>query len=125
MAPSPCPPNERQDGPLGDPVSFSNVLCQLEEAVFFQTSRGLRPLQQIQLSASLQWHTKRVPAEFRALVDVESQSIYAGAGITSDPIHAEVLLAVTFSPENALVHMRTIRLTEKQKNFIHKLKVRV
>lgn len=58
------------------------------------------------------------------MVDVQSGEIYSGAAITTHPIHTDVLLAITLSPENAILHTRMIRLTEKQKNFIHRLKVR-
>jgi hypothetical protein len=125
MAPLAYPPDQRPDGPVGEPVHFPNVRCHIQEAIFFQTRKGLRAIEYIQFSAALQWYHKRVPVEFRALVDVESQQIYAGAGITSDPIHADVLMAVTLSADNAHLVMHPIRLTEKQKNFIHKLQVRL
>jgi hypothetical protein len=72
----------------------------------------------------LQWHERPVHAEFRVLTDVISHDIYAGAAIALHPLFTDVMIASTLSPANAFLGMSFIHLTEKQKNFIHRLKIR-
>ncbi len=124
MAPLPYPPNERPDGPVGEPIYFPDVFCDIEEPIYFRTQTGLQRMKSAHFSPRLQWHYKRIRSEYRILVDVHTQDVYAGAAITSTPIHEEMLMAFVLIPGSTDLLARTVLLTEKQKNFIHRLKVR-
>jgi hypothetical protein len=111
MAPSPYPPSERPDGPVGDPVHFPNVRCSIEEQIYFRTSSGFHALTAAHLSVSFQWYYKRVRSEYRILVDVQTQDIYAGAAITSAPIHEDLMLAFVLTHDSTIVEAGTVQLS--------------
>lgn len=124
MAPIPHPPNERPDGPVGEPIEFPDVFCGIEEHIYFNTPTGPKRLDSARLSPRLQWHYKRILSEYRILVDVQTRDVFAGAAITSTPIHKDVLIAFVLVPGRTDLQARMIHLTEKQMNFLHRLRVR-
>jgi hypothetical protein len=67
----------------------------------------------------------RIAAEYRILVDVESNEAYAGAAIAGHPDNNSLMFATVFTAGSHPVDVRPIYLTEEQKNFLSKLKVAV
>lgn len=121
--PAPYPPNEQPDGPVGEPIHFPNVVGVIVDHVYFGTPAGLQRLKSAQLSPRLQWHYKRIGTDYRILVDVKTREVYAGAAVARLPHDEDVLMTLVIVPDSTDLQMRMVRLTEKQKHFIHRLKV--
>jgi hypothetical protein len=124
-APIPYPPNLRPEGPMGEPIQFPIVVCPIVDPTFFSINGTLRQLKAVHVAGSLQWHYSRVSAEYKILVELSTQQVYAGAAIAIHPGHSGKLMAATLAPDNSLMEVRLICLTPKQQNFIHRLKVPV
>ena len=124
MAPIPYPPNERPDGPISDAIPFPQVVCSIENGCYFDVNDTLRRIRTVHVSGQLQWQHFRVRGEYRILVDVVSQQVYAGAAVASVPNHSGVLVVNTLATDSSLMDVRFIRLSEKQQNFLHRLEVR-
>lgn len=124
LAPLPYPPHQRPDGPVGDPVHFPKIVTPIGDPPYLQGPDGLVPIELLVFDAHLQMHFQRIAADYRILTEVGTNDVFAAAAIRQHPGHENILMSMTMVPENSLAHIRIIRLTDKQMNFIHKLKVR-
>jgi hypothetical protein len=123
-APSAYPPNKQPDGPLGDPIDFPDIDCSIENQVFIDSPAGLQRIKSVCLSpVRLQWHCERLPSEYRVLVEVQNQTIHAAVAFASAPLFGDTFFAGVLVPGSTQIMFRPVGLTEKQKNFIHMLKV--
>ena len=124
LVPLPYPPNLRPDGPVGDPVTFRNLVLPIIDPIYFRSESKIVQLKSVEIQATLQWHYQRLPSEYKVLTDIENSRPFAAAAMTQFPGNPDALLAAILGPENALVRLNVIHLTDAQKNFIHRLRVR-
>lgn len=118
----PIPPVPPQDGPMAGPAwPHTHTLDVNSDQIFLQIQDGLHALEAVSISGFLQWQRGQRPQHY-VLEHVSDGSAFAGAVIALEPGEGR-MTALLFSPKTRDIGIRFVRLAEKHKNAIRKLKL--
>lgn len=110
-------PDSDDSWPYKYTLYFSN------EGVFAKKD-GLVQINSITISGKLYWEKWQLTPELYALENVSTGEAFAGAMVTPYRPNDERMVALVLNPDSNGIGINHINLTDKQRNIIHKLKLR-
>lgn len=103
--------------------SHSHTLELKEEKAFVEVGQDLAQIHEATITGELQWRKKIAVPEYVILENVITKEVFAGAAITPCGSPDGQLRATILTPNSNSIKFHFINLSEKQKNFIQKLKL--
>lgn len=85
---------------------------------------GLHQINSLTIFGQLQWSLKRRNPEFYILENVDTKEIFAGAAIADNGENDGRMFAMIFPERGREIGIHQFCIPEKQKNIIHKIKIK-
>ena len=108
----------------GSPINYAHTMGVRADAVFLKFEDGLHQIDSLTIFGQLQWSLKRRNPEFYILENVDTKEIFAGAAIADNGENDGRMCAMIFPEKGRKIGIHRFCIPEKQKNIIHKIKIK-
>lgn len=123
-APSPVPPHERPDGPIGDPVAVDTVF-ELPSGIYLAGRSRPVALTHIQVSGCARFVRRRIRGSDSYIMrNLTTGRAFAGARIAQMPGQPGLLMAATMREGTTSMAITHLQLTPAQQKQIRRLMLR-
>lgn len=112
---------EYVEGPF---IDYAHTMDIIDDEVYLQFENRLHRIKSLTIYGQMQWILKRREPEFYILENADTKEVFTGAAIADYGKDDGRMFAMIFPEKGREVGVHRFCITEKQKNIIHKLKIR-